>query len=155
MSQIENSEKGLQLWLGLVLTIVGIELIATAALQPVEQAVDCAIYIAGFATFGGGLALVWKDFYNSADFRSEAPSKLSGRYLGAFRLNGYHIRAYERERTEDNCKEFRLLSTPKMDAELEAACIRYLVNEALIEEFWPRMSKKIAEEARWAFFPQP
>jgi hypothetical protein len=155
MSQIENSEKGLQLWLGLVLAIVGIALIATAALQPVEQALDCAIYIAEFATCGGGLALVWKDFYNSAGFPRQAPSKSSDRYLGAFRLNGCHMQAYERERIEDNCKEFRLLSTPKMDAELEAACIRYLVNEALIEELWPRMSKKIAEEARWAFFPQP
>ena len=28
---------------------------------------------------------------------------------------------------------------------------RYMVNEKLIEEFWPEMSKKIKEEADWAF----
>jgi hypothetical protein len=155
MSQIQNSETGLELGLGLILTIVGIALIAIAALQRAGQALGCVIYIAGFATSGGGITLVWKDLLNSAGFPGEAPSKSPGRYLGAFRLNGYHIQAYERQRTEDNRKEFRLLSTPKMDAELEAACIRYLVNEALIEELWPRMSKKIAEEAKWAFFAQP
>ena len=155
MSQIQDSETGLELGSGLILTIVGIALIAIAAVQPIEQAVDCAIYVAGFAAFGDGVTLIWKDLLNSAAFSGEALLHSPGRYLGAFRLNGYHIQAYERQRTEDNRKEFRLLSTPKMDAELEAACIRYLVNEALIEELWPRMSKKIAEEAKWAFFAQP
>jgi hypothetical protein len=39
-----------------------------------------------------------------------------------------------------------------MEPEREAACIRYLVNEGLIEELWPQMSQKIKEEADWAFF---
>ena len=38
-----------------------------------------------------------------------------------------------------------------MDSEQEAACIRYLVNEGLIEELWPKMSQRIKEEADWAF----
>jgi hypothetical protein len=38
-----------------------------------------------------------------------------------------------------------------VSAKQEAACIRYMVNEGLIEEFWPDMNKKIKEEADWAF----
>lgn len=34
----------------------------------------------------------------------------------------------------------------------EAAIIRYLVHEGLIDDMWPQSSKKIQEEANWAFF---
>jgi hypothetical protein len=36
--------------------------------------------------------------------------------------------------------------------EREAAFIRYIVNEGLIENIWRETSKKIEEEAKWAFF---
>ena len=107
MSLIQNSETGLELGWGLILTIVGIALIAIAALQRAGQALGCVIYIAGFATSGGGITLVWKDLLNSAGFPGEAPSKSPGRYLGAFRLNGYHIQAYERQRIEDSGRSWR------------------------------------------------
>src|SRR6516165_6891271 len=113
MSLIQNSETGLELGWGLILTIVGIASIAIAALPTTEQALCCAIYIAGFATVGGGITLIGKDLINSAALLGEAPLNSAGYYLGAFRLNGYRIQAYERQRTEDNRKEFRLLSNPK------------------------------------------
>jgi hypothetical protein len=65
-------------------------------------------------------------------------------------MNGYFFEAYERD-GENGGKQFRLLSSPKLDSEGEAACIRYLVNEGLVDELWPQMSQKIKEEADWAF----
>ena len=65
-------------------------------------------------------------------------------------MNGYFFEAYERD-GENGSKQFRLLSSPKLDSDREAACIRYLVNEGLIDELWPQMSQKIKEEAAWAF----
>ena len=106
-----------------------------------------AMYVAGFLAFLGGAFLIWRDL-----FASEAHSlaRPKGKFLGEFRLNGHFFEAYERDE-ENGSRQFRLLSSPKMDPEQEAACIRYLVNEALIEELWPRMSGKIKEEASWAF----
>jgi hypothetical protein len=34
----------------------------------------------------------------------------------------------------------------------EAAVIRYLINEGLSEKMWPPISRRIEEEANWAFF---
>ena len=39
-----------------------------------------------------------------------------------------------------------VVSSPRIIAEQEAACIRYMVHEGLIEELLPQMSKKITEE---------
>jgi hypothetical protein len=50
-------------------------------------------------------------------------------------------------------KQFRLVSSPKVSPEQEAAYIRYIVNEGLIEDWWPQMNKKITEEANWALLP--
>ena len=41
---------------------------------------------------------------------------------------------------------------PGITAQKEAALIRYIVNEGLIENISRGMSKKIEEEAGWAFF---
>jgi hypothetical protein len=76
-----------------------------------------------------------------------------GVVTGRFRLNGYSFEAYERE-GENGSKQFRLVSSAKVNPEREAACIRYMVNEGLIEDLWPEMSKKIKEEADWAFLPE-
>jgi hypothetical protein len=39
-----------------------------------------------------------------------------------------------------------------MEPEREAALIRYLINEGLSEQIWPQISRRIEEEATWAFF---
>ena len=106
------------------------------------------LYVAGFVGCLGGCLLMWKDLAAAAVL---SPARPKGNFLWEFRLNGYFLEAYERE-GENGGKQFRLVSSPKMEHEREAACIRYLVNEGLIEELWPRMSQKIKEEADWAFF---
>ncbi len=39
-----------------------------------------------------------------------------------------------------------------MSPEREAAFIRYLIAEGLSETLWPQISRRIEEEANWAFF---
>jgi hypothetical protein len=68
-----------------------------------------------------------------------------------FDLNGYFFQPYE-QLTLDGRQRFRLLATPSMSPEQEAAVIRYLINEGLTEKMWPRISRRIEEEANWAFF---
>jgi hypothetical protein len=103
--------------------------------------------VAGSAGCFGGFFLIWKDLVAGAVFSLARPKD---NFLGEFRLNGHFFEAYECG--GENCsKQFRLLSSPKMDPEREAACIRYLVNEGLIDELWPQRCQKIKEEADWAF----
>jgi hypothetical protein len=45
-----------------------------------------------------------------------------------------------------------LTSIPALTPEKEAALVRYMINEGLIEEFWRGMRQKIEEEGAWAFF---
>jgi hypothetical protein len=132
---------------GTFLAIVGIVLIGVGGSEMFDNWIRTAMYVAGFIACLGGVFLIWKDLVAAAAFSLARPK---GNFLGEFRLNGYFFEAYEREE-ENGSKQFRLLSSPKMDPEREAACIRYLVNEGLIEELWPQMSQKIKEEADWAF----
>ena len=71
-------------------------------------------------------------------------------FLGRFRLNCYTFEAYEQNGLHGN-RELHLVSFRKIGCEQEAALIRYLVNEGLIEELWPQMSRKIMDETGWAF----
>ena len=105
------------------------------------------MYVAGFIAFLGGAFPIWRDLIAS---EAHSLARPKGKFLGEFRLNGYFFEAYEREE-ENGVKRFRLLASPVMDSAREAACIRYLVNEGLIEELWPKMSQRIKEEADWAF----
>jgi hypothetical protein len=75
-----------------------------------------------------------------------------GYFLGHVRLNGYTFEAYDRER-ENGCKQFKLIAWPRFSPEREAAHIRYMVDEWLIEVWWPETSKNIKGEADWAFLP--
>src|SRR5260370_26593725 len=68
-----------------------------------------------------------------------------GVYLGKFTLNGYTFKAYERE-TVDGSRQFRLSAFPSITREQEAALIRYLVNEGLVEHLVQGLSKRIEEE---------
>jgi hypothetical protein len=147
MRQLEDFHTTWEMWVGTCLSIVGIVLIGVGGSEILDDRIRPAMYVAGFLAFLGGAFLIWRDL-----FASEAHSlaRPKGKFLGEFRLNGHFFEAYERDE-ENGSRQFRLLSSPKMDPEQEAACIRYLVNEGLIEELWPRMSGKIKEEASWAF----
>jgi hypothetical protein len=41
--------------------------------------------------------------------------------------------------------------SPSVSPALEAAFIRYIIHEGLIEDLLPQMSNQIEEEAGWAF----
>jgi hypothetical protein len=71
--------------------------------------------------------------------------------LKEFYLNGHFFHPVEQE-TSVGRKQFRLSSTFPMGPEREAALIRYLINEGLSEKMWPQISRRIEEEAHWAFF---
>jgi hypothetical protein len=133
---------------GTFLAVVGIVLIGVAESEMLDDWIRIAMYVAGFVGYLTGSLLMWKDLAAAAALSLARPK---GNFLGEFRLNGYFLEADERV-VENGGKQFRLVSSPQMEPEREAACIRYLVNEGLIEELWPRTSQKIKEEADWAFF---
>jgi hypothetical protein len=147
MRQLEDFHATWEVCAGTCLSVVGIVLIGVGGAALLDDRIRPVMYVAGFIAFLGGAFLIWRDLVASEAYSLPRPK---GKFLGEFRLNGYFFKAYERE-GENGSKQFRLLSTPKMDPDQEAACIRYLVNEGLIEELWPRMSGKIKEEADWAF----
>ena len=132
---------------GTVLAVLGVVLIGVGGSEILEHWVRTTMYVAGFIACLSGTFLIWTDLAVAVVF---SPARPKGNFLGEFRLNGCFFEAYEREE-ESGAKRFRLLASPVMDSAREAACIRYLVNEGLIEELWPKMSQRIKEEADWAF----
>jgi hypothetical protein len=87
--------------------------------------------------------------------RPQAKSEIGGGSgdlcLKEFYLNGHFFHPVEQERSGGR-KQFRLLSATSLSPEREAAFIRYLINEGLSEKMWPQISRRIEEEANWAFF---
>ena len=108
------------------------------------------IYVGGGLLFLSGLVVIQIDAIGWPAVRQASALQATGKYLGNFRLNGYSFRAYERQ-TNDGKKEFRLASFPSMGHLREAAFVRYLIQEGLVENLWPQMSRQIEEEAHWAF----
>jgi hypothetical protein len=147
MRQSEDFQTTWEVRVGICLSVVGIVLIGVGGSEMIDDRIRPAMYAAGFIAFLAGAFLIWRDLAASETY---SLARSEGKFLGEFRLNSYFFEAYERD-GENGSKQFRLLSWPKMDPAREAACIRYLVNEGLIEELWPRMSGKIKEEAGWAF----
>jgi hypothetical protein len=142
--------KILQLCLGYALIVLGIGFIGFAEDIALECWAMVAIYAAGTLLSMGGLLLVAKTPIGNAGSRGRLLPRSEGNFLGRFRLNSYILEASERIGANGG-KEFRLMSSPSMSAEREAACIRYLVIDGLIWELWPRFIQKIEEETDWAF----
>ena len=147
MRELEDFHKTWRICVGTFLSVVGIVLIGIGGCEMLDDRVRPVMYIAGLIVSLSGAFLIWRDL---VAYEAYIPARAKGKFLGKFRMNGYFFEAYERD-GENGSKQFRLLSSPKLDSEREAACIRYLVNEGLIEELWPKMSQKIKEEADWAF----
>ncbi len=129
----------------------GILMMCVAGSENPDLEINIDIYVASSVTCLCGFILVWKDVVQTAVIRRESWAGSGGKYLGKFRLNDYTLEAYERE-GENGCKQFRLVSLARFSPEREAAYIRYMVGEGLIEAWWPEMSNEIKEEADWAFF---
>ena len=99
----------------------------------------------------GGLFLISIDAIRQGALRPRPILESKGIYLGRFELNDHYFEAYERQ-GDNGRKEFRLVSSPPVSPEQEAAFVRYIIHEGLIENLWPKTSKQIEEEASWAFF---
>lgn len=109
------------------------------------------IYLAASILCVGGVFLIGEPSPTRPALQDEATTAAKSDGLGTFYLNGHSFTPYEKE-MDDGGRQFRLLSHPSVNPEQEAAIIRYMVHEGLIEEMWPQLTQKIQSEANWAFF---
>jgi hypothetical protein len=151
----KTNERG-PLWhllAGVLMAELGMLLIALGAWDALDADTRIVIYVGGSLLFLSGLFAIHIDVIRLPAVRHEPALKSTGTYLGNFQLNGYLFKAYERQ-ANNGRREFRLLSSASLNPAQEAAFIRYMIHEGLIEDLWPRISKQIEEEANWAFLPQ-
>jgi hypothetical protein len=135
---------------GVFMANLGMLVIALGGWDALRTQTRILIYIGGSLLFLSGLFLIWIDANRLAAARHVPALGVGGMYLGKFRLNGYLFEAYERKGNNGG-KEFRLVSSPGISPAQEAAFIRYMIHEGLIENLWPQMSKQIEDDANWAF----
>jgi hypothetical protein len=128
----------------------GVSLLALGASDALDSDTRILVYVAGPLCLLSGLSLIWLDTIRLSVVSDEPPSTACDVYLGRFELNNYSFEAYERSANAGR-REFRLVSYPWLNPSKEAAVVRYMVNEGLIENLWPQMSKQIEEDANWAF----
>jgi hypothetical protein len=147
-----NRKDSVFLIMGVVMSELGMLLIGLGGWDGLNFETRMLIYVCGSITCLAALLLIWIDAINMA-IGGNQPALISrGSYLGKFRLNGYLFEAYE-QGADNGVRQFRLISSPSVNPAREAAFIRYLVHEGLIESMWPEMSRQIEEEANWAFSP--
>jgi hypothetical protein len=139
-------------WVDIVLISLGITLFGCGSW--LELWLRWLIYLLGFTLCLAGFFLICKDLLSALELPEEPTPEQpepEGVYLGSFDLNGYSFRAYERK-IANGSGQFRLISFLPLSPQREAAFIRYIVNEGLIENIWRDKSRQIEEEANWAFF---
>ena len=153
MSKNQNTSSPWQLVAGVFLTYSGLALVGCGEWDLLQTRTPELYYAGGFLLCVFGIFLIWQEPLKALFIEDQETPNQSGRktFLGRITLNGYSFEAYEEE-TADNHRRFRLQSFPPTGPEREAGYIRYLIHEGFIEERWPRLSKKIKEESRWAFF---
>jgi hypothetical protein len=136
--------------IGVVMAELGMLLIGLGGCDVLNFKTRMLMYVCGGVTCLSGLLVTGMDAIRMPVARNESALISRRSYLGKFRLNGYLFEAYE-EGAENGVKEFRSISSPSVNPAREAAFIRYMVQEGLIEDMWPEMSRRIEEEANWAF----
>jgi hypothetical protein len=146
MREFRKKDSAWPIYADVLVVFVGIALIGFGGWWLREP-----ISLIGFIICLGGFFLICKDLLSLPVVRPESTLKPQGVCLGSFYLNGYLFEAYERE-AENGGRQFRLVSIPAVNSEREAAFIRYMVREGLIEDMWGDMRDKIEMEAHWAFF---
>jgi hypothetical protein len=139
------------LHLGMLLLTVIVAVVVWSEYRSYYLATCIILCAGGFVFWFVGFASTRQ----GASARPQAKSDLivnSGElYLREFYLNGHPFQPYEQE-TPSGRRQFRLSSRPQMTPDREAAVIRYLITEGLSEKMWPQISRRIEEEANWAFF---
>ena len=150
MKEANSKDSAKCLFIGVMIADVGLLLIGLGGWNALYFQTHILNYVGGSILFLSGLILIWIDAIGITAAQNGSALRSKGTYLGKFELNGYLFKAYERG-TNKGASEFRLVSSPSLSPAQEAAFIRYLVNEGLIEVMWPKMSRQIEEEAGWAF----
>jgi hypothetical protein len=150
MKEANTKDSARYLFMGVVTADLGILLIGLGGWNALNFETRMLNYVGGSILFLSGLVLICIDATRIKVAWNRPALTSEGTYLGKFELNGHLFEAYER-RANNGAREFRLLSSPSVNPAQEAAFIRYLVNEGLIEAMWPDMSGQIEEEANWAF----
>ena len=153
MVKITGAKRGqspCQFVVGVLAADLGVSLLGLGAWDALKSDMRILIYIAGTVFLLSGLSLICLDTIKLTVASKESPLTANGVYLGRFKLNNYSFEAYERA-ADDGRTEFRLIAFPSINPAKEAAVVRYMVNEGVIENLWPRMSKQIEEDANWAF----
>ena len=149
MRQVLEKQTAWWLCVDILLAGLGTALLGLAEWNSLEFSTWWPIYLAGSFLLLGGLFLIWNGPW-CAPVKEEPMPEADGVYLGKFTLNGYTFKAYERK-TVDGSRQFRLSAFPSITREQEAALIRYLVNEGLVEHLVQGLRKRIEEETNWAF----
>jgi hypothetical protein len=131
----------------ILLVCLGIALIGYGRWQNLDISNGWPVYPAGSIFCLAGMHYLGSEDPSREPAYNKDP-QLGSKYvcLGRLALNGHSIRAYEIETDQGN-KRFRLVSIPAVTHEKEAALIRYIVNEGLMENISQGMSEKIEEEA--------
>jgi len=150
MQETNKRDSVWHLFAGVLAADLGVLLIGLGGWDALKTEMRILIYLGGSLLFLSGLFLIWIDAVRLAALNHEPALESTGTYLGKFQLNGYLFEAYEREGNNAG-KEFRLVASPAVSPAREAAFIRYIIQEGLIENLWPQMSKQIEEDANWAF----
>jgi hypothetical protein len=153
MSTIQEKSSTWQLLIGIALAEAGAALVGCGEWDVLKTGAPFLFYAAGSLVFLAGLFLIWKEPLRAMIVEEdEAPAERRGtrKFLGGIDVNGFYLEAYEDESSHGG-KRFRLQSFPAMSSEREAAFVRYLIREGLVEKKWPRLRGKILAEAGWAF----
>ena len=150
----EKTERGSgsHLLAGILIADLGLLLIPLAGWDALGMNLQTLTVEGVSLFFLSGLFLIFVEAGLSSATDQPAPIN-KGKYLGSFQLNGYYFEAYERD-GDNSDKELRLVSLPSVGPAQEAAFIRYIVHEELIECLLPKIGRQIEEEARWAFSTQ-
>ena len=132
--------------------VISIAVVATIACID-YTAYHLGTWIVLFAV-GSLLCIIGLTLSRSRDLDRQARESLalksSSLSLKGFRLNGRYFQPYEQE-IPGGRRQFRLYSTMSISEDVEAALIRYLINEGLSETLWPQISERLEAESRWAF----
>ena len=139
------------LYLGALLLIVIVSVVVWSEYKTYHLGNWTVLCAGGFVFWFIGFASTRHDPSAGSQVKTELAGSSKELCLKEFYLNGNIFQPYEQE-TLSGRKQFRLSSTPQMSPDREAAVIRYLINEGLSEGMWPQMSRRIEEEANWAFF---
>jgi hypothetical protein len=148
--KVLQKQTGWLLGVDILLAGLGVALFGFAEWNRLQFSTWWLIYLSGSFLFIGGLFLIWNGPWCA--FVKEGPTPEADRvWVGKFNLIGYTFKAYERE-TAEGSRQFRLSAFPSITRDEEAAIIRYLVNEGLVDNLVDGLSKRIEEEANWAFY---